>query len=124
MSLPAGVVNRAAVVATSPRAVGGVLRLTLQIFVVLAPLLLLVAAQVPGVALRYQCTAIQSKIDAERLERRKLLAERARLLAPDRLRREAERLQLRPPLPGEGPWPITSPPPPPPAQPVQADPRP
>lgn len=95
MSLPAGVINRPLVPA-HPQVFGRVLRLTLLNLFVMAPLLVYVAVQVPGIALRYECSSLERRIVQARQERRRLLSERARLLAPERLRREAEGRGLAP----------------------------
>jgi hypothetical protein len=102
MSLPSGVINRP-LVTTSPRVVGRVFVLTLVSLFVLLPLLVYIGAQVPGIKMRYECSRIEQKILDVRLERRRLLEERAKLVAPDRLRREAERLGLVPPELAERP---------------------
>lgn len=109
MSLPSGVMNRPPVVATHPAAVGRIVRVAGGCFVILLPLLFHVLLQVPGTARRYECVDFQRQINEARATRRKLLAERARLLAPERLRQEAERLNLISPLAGDGPWPVTIP---------------
>ncbi len=95
MSLPIGITNRA-MVTTSPRVLGRVLRLTLLALFIVLPLLVYVGAQVPGIRVRYECSQIEDAIVAAKLERRTLTTERERLLAPDRLRGEAERLGLVP----------------------------
>jgi hypothetical protein len=94
MSLPSGVINRPTVSTPHPAVVGGVWRVGLAAFVLLLPILLHAAMQAPGVRWRYECTALERAIESERLERRRLLAERSRLLAPERLHREARRLGL------------------------------
>ncbi len=95
MSLPAGVINRPLVPA-HPQVLGRVLRLTLLNLFVMAPLLVYVAIQVPGIAIRYECSSLEKQILQARLERRRLVAERERLAAPERLRREAEARGLVP----------------------------
>jgi len=96
MSLPVGVINRP-LVAANPQALGRVLRLTVLSLFVAAPLLVYVAIQAPGIALRYECTNLERRIVQARLERRLLLAERAKLVAPERLRAQAEVRGLVPP---------------------------
>jgi hypothetical protein len=86
-----------------------VLRWTLLNLFVMAPLLVYVAIQVPGIAIRYECTNLEKRIVQARLERRRLLAERERLLAPERLRREAELRGLVPPALAERPEARTAP---------------
>lgn len=125
MSLPSGVLNRPPVVATHPAAVGRVFRVAGGCFVILLPLLFHVLLQVPGTARRYECVDFQRQINEARAARRTLLAERARLLAPERLREQARRLGLVRPLAGDGPWPVSTPadripkPPAPPAPPAE-----
>lgn len=108
MSLPRGVQNRPAVVESHPKVVVDLLGWMARAFVLVMPLLVLVASWVPGTALRYECTELHEAIARTELERRHLFAERARLLEPERLRAEAERLGLSAPLPGDGPWPVSS----------------
>lgn len=103
MSLPAGIINRPAMVAPHPVAVGKVFHGAFKIGVLLLPLLLSVAAQVPGLALRRSSAQIESEIASQALLRRQLLAEREALLSPDRLRHEAERLGLVAPAPNQRP---------------------
>lgn len=108
MSLPRGVRNQPLVVESHPKVVVALVGWIVRGLVLLLPLLVLVAAQVPGTALRYECTELQESITRAGLERRRLLAEKAALLAPERLRAEAERLSLAAPLPGDGPWPVAA----------------
>ena len=108
MSLPRGVQNRPAVAESHPKVVVDLLGWMARAFVLVMPLLVLVAFWVPGTALRYECTQLLDEISRTELERRRLYAERATLLEPERLRVEAERLGLSAPLPGDGPWPVTS----------------
>jgi hypothetical protein len=89
-------VNRAHVT-THPRVVGGMLRVFVVAFVVLSPLLVFVVAQVHGTRSRYECGKLEKQINEAWLERRHLVAQKERLLAPDRLRVEAARLGLTPP---------------------------
>lgn len=103
MSLPTGIVNRPAMVAPPPQVVGRVVRGAARILVLLLPLLLHVAAQVPGLAWRRQCAEFEQAIAQQQVDRRTLVAVREALLAPERLRREAERLALVPPGPAERP---------------------
>jgi hypothetical protein len=104
VSLPRGVQNRPAVVESHPKVVVDLLGWMARAFVLAMPLLVLVASWVPGTALRYECTELLDQINRTELERRRLIAERARLVEPARLRAEAERLGLSAPLPGDGPW--------------------
>jgi len=108
MSLPRGVQNRPAVAESHPQVVVDLLGWMARAFVLVMPLLVLVASWVPGTALRYECTQLLDEINRTELERRGLYAERAKLLEPERLRIEAERLGLSAPLPGDGPWPVAS----------------
>jgi hypothetical protein len=108
VSLPRGVQNRPAVVESHPQVVVDLLGWMARAFVLVMPLLVLVASWVPGTALRYECTQLHEQISQTELERRRLYAERARLLEPERLRVEAERLGLSAPLPGDGPWPVSN----------------
>jgi hypothetical protein len=108
MSLPRGVQNRPAVAESHPKVVVDLLGWMARAFVLMMPLLVLVAALVPGTALRYECSQLQGEISRTELERRRLIAERATLLEPERLRVEAERLGLSAPLPGDGPWLVTN----------------
>jgi hypothetical protein len=108
MSLPRGVQNRPAVAESHPKVVVDLLGWMARAFVLVMPLLVLVASWVPGTALRYECTQLLDDIHRTELERRGLYAEKAKLLETDRLRIEAERLGLSAPLPGDGPWPVAS----------------
>ena len=96
MSLPSGLVNRPAVVAPRPAVVGGMWRVAWRALALLLPLLLHAAIQVPGVRWQYECSQLERAIGEQRLERRRLNAERSRLLCPTRLRKEAARLGLVP----------------------------
>jgi hypothetical protein len=108
MSLPRGVQNRPAVAESHPKVVVDLLGWMARAFVLVMPLMVLVASWVPGTALRYECSRLQEEIGRTELERRRLYAERAALLEPERLRVEAERLGLSAPLPGDGPWPVSN----------------
>lgn len=108
MSLPRGIRNQPAVVESHPKVVVALIGWIVRGLILLLPLLVLVAAQVPGTALRYECTELQEEITRAGLERRRLLAEKAALLSPERLRTEAERLGLAAPMPGDGPWPVAA----------------
>ncbi|MEN6527264.1 MAG: hypothetical protein ABFD84_06255 [Candidatus Polarisedimenticolia bacterium] len=95
MSLPAGVVNRS-LVSAHPRVVGRLLTTTLTCLFAVLPLLVFVVVQVSNVKTRYEISQLERKIVDARFERRRLLADKARLTAPERLRAEAERLGLQP----------------------------
>lgn len=94
--LPAGVVNRP-FVTTHPRVLRRVLGLILLCLFVVSPLLVYLTCQIDGIKTRRECADIERRIVEQRDVRRLLLAEQARLLAPERLRVEAERLGLVPP---------------------------
>ena len=103
MSLPAGIINRPALVAPHPRAVRRVFHGAARIMMLSLPLLLHVAVQVPGVSWRRECAQLEDAIAQEQITRRTLLAQRDHLLAPERLRAEAERLALSAPGPAQRP---------------------
>lgn len=99
MSLPVGLVNRPAPAASHPAVVGGLGRMVLRALLVLLPLLAQAAMLVPGARWNFECARIEREIADTRQERRTLAAERAALLDPTRLRREAKRLGLVPSMP-------------------------
>lgn len=99
MSLPAGLANRTAPAASHPAVVGGLWRVVLRAMLVLLPIVAHAAMQVPGNRWQTECTEFERQIERARLERRHLVAERAALLDPTRLRREALRLGLVPSVP-------------------------
>ena len=73
--------------------------MALRALLLLLPLLIQAGMQAPGVHWSYACSRLEDELRDERLERRRLLAERARLLDPERLRRESHRLGLVPSSP-------------------------
>jgi hypothetical protein len=99
MSLPGGLVNRPIVSTPHPAVIGGVWRVALRALLLLLPLLIQAGMQVPGVHWSYASGDLEKAIVNERRERRRLLAERARLLDPERLRSESRRLGLVPSSP-------------------------
>ena len=108
MSLPSGVINRPPLAAPHPVVFRQILRFAFWVTLVVAPLMLQVSAQVYGVRCRYSCSEFESELSRLQREKQTLLAERERLLAPSRLEKQARRLGLRPPAPGEGPFIIES----------------
>jgi hypothetical protein len=99
MSLPAGLANRPAPAASHPAVVGGLWRVVLRAMLVLLPIVAHAAMQVPGNRWQIDGSELELQITHERHERRRLIAERAALLDPTRLRREARRLGLVPSVP-------------------------
>ena len=99
MSLPAGLANRPAPAASHPAVVGGLWRVVVRSMLVLLPIVAHAAMQVPGNRWQFECAEIERQITLERHERRRMIAERATLLDPSRLRREAQRLGLVPSVP-------------------------
>lgn len=83
-------------VTAHPRVLGHVLRLTLTCLLVLSPLIAYVAMRVPGISVSYECTQLEREISDAQLVRRHLLAERAKLVAPEQLRARALELGLVP----------------------------
>ncbi len=103
MSLPQGIHSRPPLVAPPPAVAGRILRLLFWILLFVAPMLLQVSFQVRGIKWQYRCQELGAQIDSQRLRRRHLLSERARLSTPARLRDEARALRLGPAEPGRGP---------------------
>lgn len=103
MSLPVGILNRPPMVAPHPRVVGRVFQRFARILILAFPLLLHVSGQVTGVSWRRECAQLENAIAQEKLTRRTLMAQRDQLLAPERLRSEAQRLALLAPGPAQRP---------------------
>lgn len=96
MSLPPGIVNRP-IVHTHPRVVGQVLLRVFLVLLALSPLFAFIWCQVRVIRLGYESTRLEQEIvDAQRA-RKLMLAKRATLVAPERLRTKAEELGLEPP---------------------------
>ena len=102
MSLPSGVSNRPPMKAPHPAALGRVLRVMGVMAFLIAPFLIAAALQVKGVSWRYERSQLTEQLARERQHRRHLLAEKARLTTPDRLREQAARLGLVPSRLGDG----------------------
>ncbi|MDQ7007631.1 MAG: hypothetical protein Q9Q40_10390 [Acidobacteriota bacterium] len=96
MSLPAGVINRPPLAAPHPVVLGRLARIALVTLLLAAPLITQVALQTRGVRCRYETIDLERRLEQLHLERRSLIARRAELLDPARLRREARRLGLVP----------------------------
>ncbi|HHN75451.1 MAG TPA: hypothetical protein ENK10_09510 [Acidobacteria bacterium] len=104
MSLPAGVINRPPLAAPHPVVLGRLARVATITLLVAAPLITQVVLQARGVRCRYETIDLERRLEQLQLERRSLIARRAELLAPDRLRREARRLGLVAGDAGQGPF--------------------
>lgn len=102
MSLPSGISNRPPMKAPHPAALGRVLRVMGVMGFLVAPFLITAALQVKGVSWRYERSQLTEQLARERQHRRHLVAEHARLTAPDRLREQAARLGLVPSRLGDG----------------------
>jgi hypothetical protein len=110
MSLPEGLSNRAPLETPHPAVLGRVLRVVAVMAFLIAPFLIAAALQVKGLSWRYEVAGLTEELATERWRRRHLLAERAGLTAPDRLRREAVRLGLVPSRLGDGATVVVRPP--------------
>jgi hypothetical protein len=107
VSLPSGINNRPAMIAPHPRVVGGILQRALRIGLVLLPLLVHVVFQVPGVRWCKEGAQLEAQIAQEQLRQRTLRVELTELLAPQRLKAEAIRLELAPPAAADRPTVLT-----------------
>ena len=96
MTLPEGLTNRAPMETPHPAVLGRVLRTVAVMAFLIAPFLIAAALQVKGLSWRYEVAQLTEQLAKERWHRRHLLAERARLTSPERLRQEAVRLGLVP----------------------------
>jgi hypothetical protein len=102
MSLPTGVSNRPPMNAPHPAVLVRVLRVMAVMAFLIAPFLIATALQVKGLSWRYDRSRLTEQLARERQHRRHLVAEHARLTAPDRLREQATRLGLVPSRLGDG----------------------
>ena len=102
MSLPDGLTNRGPLDTPHPAVLGRVLRIVAVMAFLIAPFLIAAALQVKGLSWRYELAELTEQLARKRWHERHLLAERARLTSPDRLRREAVRLGLVPSRLGDG----------------------
>jgi len=94
MSLPSELINRPPVAAPHPVVALSVWRVAGRALWLLLPILAYGALQAPGLRWQYACADVTHEIQATRLERSRLVAERSSLLDPARLEREAVRLGL------------------------------
>lgn len=97
MSLPNGVSNRPMLSAPFGAVLLSLGRVVLLVLGLLLPWLLHAAAQAPALNIEKNAGQLEEDIRRARSEARTLRAQRATLLAPDRLRAEAKRLGLAPP---------------------------
>lgn len=96
MSLPSGVLNEPTMPTPHPVVLGRVARVALLVCWAVLPIIVHAALQAPGVAWQYECTELEQGISESQRELRALQAQRARLMSPDRLREQAEKLGLVP----------------------------